>query len=145
MSKQLKNIPVSVILGAMNAEPDAITYILTYFKNYILCLSTRTITDDYGKECLYLDEDMRTRLEAKLICSIINNFKIRINSWYKGSAPPFVFEDFIPYKRIISNALIWAKIPIVLWKLNNLFIWYFTTTPYFQWYAKTIYWASTVQ
>lgn len=80
MSKQLKNIPVSVILGAMNAEPDAITYILTYFKNYILCLSTRTITDDYGKECLYLDEDMRTRLEAKLICSIINNFKIRINS-----------------------------------------------------------------
>lgn len=80
MSKQFKDIPISVILGAMNAEPEAITYILAYFKDYIRSLSARTLADDYGNEYLYVDEDMQTRLEAKLICSIINNFEIRTNT-----------------------------------------------------------------
>lgn len=76
MSKQFKDIPISIIRGAINAEPEAITYVLAYFKDYIRSLSTRTLTDNYGNEYLYVDEDMQTRLEEKLICSIINKFKI---------------------------------------------------------------------
>lgn len=78
MPKKLKLIPVSVVIGAMNAEPDAIQYVLTYFGGYINRLSTRKQCDAYGNEYVYMDEDIKTRLEAKLICSIINKFELQI-------------------------------------------------------------------
>lgn len=80
MPKQLNDIPVSVISGAMNAEPEAIAHVLSHFKDYIRSLSTRNLTDDYGNTYSYVDEDMQTRLETKLIFSIINHFKIRTDT-----------------------------------------------------------------
>ena len=32
--------------------------------------------DEYGNEHLYVDEDMRLRLEAKLLYSIVTGFKV---------------------------------------------------------------------
>lgn len=34
------------------------------------------VSDEYGNEHLYVDEDMRLRLEAKLLYSIVTGFKV---------------------------------------------------------------------
>lgn len=73
---ELNDIPVSIIYGAKKGEYEAITYILSHYSGYINKLSTRTVYNQNGEYSSYIDEDMRTRLEAKLICSIINDFKI---------------------------------------------------------------------
>ena len=47
------------------------------FGGYIKKLATRTLKDEYGNEYLYVDEDMRLRLESKLMKSIVSDFEIR--------------------------------------------------------------------
>ncbi len=74
---QLKEIPLSVIEGAVNGEIDALKYVLAHFRNYIRALATRKVYDDYGNERYYVDEDIVMRLENKLVYGIINSFKIR--------------------------------------------------------------------
>lgn len=39
-------------------------------------LAMRPMKDEYGNEHLYVDEDMRLRLEAKLLYSIVTGFKV---------------------------------------------------------------------
>ena len=63
MAGQVKPIPVPVILAAVSGE-------------YIRALATRPVKDEYGNEYLYVDEDMRLRLETKLIHSIVTSFKV---------------------------------------------------------------------
>lgn len=62
MAGQVKPIPVPVILAAVNGDEDA--------------LATRPLKDEYGNTYLYVDEDMRLRLETKLIHSIVTGFKV---------------------------------------------------------------------
>lgn len=45
-------------------------------KGYIRFLAMRPMKDEYGNEHLYVDEDMRLRLEAKLLYSIVTGFKV---------------------------------------------------------------------
>lgn len=71
-----EDIPISVIEGAVNGSNEAMEYILNHFKHYIRALSTRVITDEHGNKYCLVDEDMVSRLEAKLVFSIITGFEI---------------------------------------------------------------------
>lgn len=70
------DIPVPVIMAAIRGEPEAISYVLHHYQNYIRKLSMRTLKDEYGNEYLYVDSDMESRLQSKLIFSIVSDFKI---------------------------------------------------------------------
>ena len=76
MKKTLSDIPFSIIEKAINEDIEAIDYILAHYRNYIIRLSTRVARDENNKEYMYVDDDMRSRLESKLIYSIIKKFKI---------------------------------------------------------------------
>ena len=76
MKKTLSDIPFSIIEKAINEDIEAIDYILAHYRNYIIRLSTRVARDENNTDYMYVDDDMRSRLESKLIYSIIKNFKI---------------------------------------------------------------------
>ena len=77
MAKQFAAIPRSVIDGAVACNAEDLGFVLGYFGGYIKRLATRTLKDEYGNEYIYVDEDMRQRLESKLIASIVSEFEIR--------------------------------------------------------------------
>lgn len=72
----VKDIPLSVIESAVQGEDGSLKYVLSYFKNYINKLATIVTTNEYGEKYYYVDDDIVARLEAKLVFSIVNNFKI---------------------------------------------------------------------
>ena len=76
MKKTLSDITFSIIEKAINEDIEAIDYILAHYRNYIIRLSTRVARDENNNEYMYVDDDMRSRLESKLIYSIIKKFKI---------------------------------------------------------------------
>ena len=77
MAGDIKNaLPLSVILAAMEGNEEALAAVLDHYKGYIRYLAMRPLKDEYGNEYLCVDEDMRLRLEAKLIHSIVTGFKI---------------------------------------------------------------------
>ena len=76
MKKTLSDIPFSIIEKAINEDIEAIDYILAHYRNYIIRLSTRVARDENNNEYMYVDDDMRSRLENKLIYSITKKFKI---------------------------------------------------------------------
>ena len=76
MKKTLSDIPFSIIEKAINEDIEAIDYILAHYRNYIIRLSTRVARDENNNEYMYVDDDIRSRLENKLIYSIIKKFKI---------------------------------------------------------------------
>ena len=76
MKKTLSDIPFSIIEKAINEDIEAIDYILAHYRNYIIRLSTRVARDENNNEYMYVDDDMRSRLESKLIYSIIKKCKI---------------------------------------------------------------------
>ena len=76
MKKTLSDIPFSIIEKAINEDIEAIDYILAHYRNYIIRLSARVARDENNNEYMYVDDDMRSRLESKLIYSIIKKFKI---------------------------------------------------------------------
>ena len=76
MKKTLSDIPFSIIEKAINEDIEAIDYILAHYRNYIIRLSTRVARDENNNEYMYVDDDMRSRLESKLIYSIIKKFKM---------------------------------------------------------------------
>lgn len=76
MKKTLSDIPFSIIEKAINEDIEAIDYILAHYRNYIIRLSTRVARDENNNEYMYVDDDMCSRLESKLIYSIIKKFKI---------------------------------------------------------------------
>ena len=76
MAGRVKPIPVPVILAAVNGDEDALAAVVAHYQSYIRALATRPLKDDYGNTYLCVDEDMRLRLEAKLIHSIVTGFKV---------------------------------------------------------------------
>ena len=78
MAGQVKPIPVPVILAAVSGDTDAIAAVLAHYQNYIWALATRPLKDEYGNEYLCVDEEMRLRLETKLICGIVTGFHVAL-------------------------------------------------------------------
>ena len=67
-----KLIPYRVIVSAANGDVGAINAVLKHFAGYITILATKRLYDDYGNQYLYVDKDLRRRLETKLITAILS-------------------------------------------------------------------------
>lgn len=76
MRKNIKDIPLFIIEDAVKGEPYALQFVLSHFHSYIKTLSTKVLEDEQGNKYYYVDEDMVSRLEAKLVLGIVNNFVI---------------------------------------------------------------------
>lgn len=68
-------LPYPVIVAAVSGNVDAINTVLNHFEGYIAKLSTRTMYDEAGNPHLCVDEELRRRLETKLITKILT-FKV---------------------------------------------------------------------
>jgi hypothetical protein len=68
-------LPYPVIVSASQGDVLAMNVVLSHYEPYIAKLSMRTSIDDYGNPHLYVDEEMRSRLEAKLVEKILD-FKV---------------------------------------------------------------------
>ena len=64
-------LPYSIVEAAASGNVDAINAVLAHYERYISALSTRTLYDENGMPHLCVDEEMRRRLETKLITRII--------------------------------------------------------------------------
>ena len=63
-------LPFPVIVSAAGGDADAINYVLKYYGGYIAALSMRTLYDENGNPHLCIDDELRRRLETKLITNI---------------------------------------------------------------------------
>lgn len=68
-------LPFSVIAAATKGNVDAINMVLKHYEGYIARLSLRKLYDETGNSYMVVDEDMRRRLETKLITKILK-FKV---------------------------------------------------------------------
>ena len=64
-------IPYLVIAAAVGGNPEAVNRVVRHYSGYIAALSTRTSYDLDGFPRPQVDEDLRRRLETKLIISIL--------------------------------------------------------------------------
>ena len=74
MNYEEKRIPYETILAAKREEPSAIKEILAHYDTYINCHSCRILYDEYGVPYTYIDEDIKARIQSKLLQKVINDF-----------------------------------------------------------------------
>ena len=73
MSKRKSDlIPYPVIAAAVRGDPEAVNRVLDHYSGYIAALSTRTSYDPQGCPHSQVDDDLRRRLETKLILAILD-------------------------------------------------------------------------
>lgn len=60
-------LPYPVILAATKGDADAMKIVMQHYASYIAYLSTRKVRDEYGNTYYGIDEDMRERLQTKLM------------------------------------------------------------------------------
>ena len=68
-------LPFPVILAATKGAPDAMKIVLQHYQSYIAHLSMKKIRDENGNTYWGIDEDLRERLQTKLMQAVLN-FKI---------------------------------------------------------------------
>ena len=64
-------VPYPVILAATKGDPDAMNMVLQHFSGYIARLSMRKLYDERGNVYFGVDEDIRERLQAKLMLAVL--------------------------------------------------------------------------
>lgn len=67
-------ISYTTILAAKAGDAEAMSKILRHYAPYIAVHTKRPFYDEYGNYCELVDEDIRQRIEAKLLYQIINKF-----------------------------------------------------------------------
>ena len=60
-----------VILAASKGDPDAMKMVLQHLSGYIASLSMRKLYDERGNVYYGVDEDIRERLQARLMRAIL--------------------------------------------------------------------------
>lgn len=71
-NKQFNNLlPYWEIEKATTGDVDAVNRVLSHYSNYIYALSKRQLCDGFGNIVTAVDEEMRCRLETKLITKIL--------------------------------------------------------------------------
>ena len=73
---QARLLPYSVIEAAAGGDVEAINTVLRHYEAYIAKLSLRQFYDEYGNPRMGVDEEMRRRLETKLITKLLT-FRVR--------------------------------------------------------------------
>ncbi len=69
-----KLISYETILAAKAGDSEAMQTILKHYAPYIAAHSKRALFDEYGNRYEVVDEEIRQRIEAKLMSSIIFDF-----------------------------------------------------------------------
>lgn len=64
-------LPYETIEAATRGDITAINSVLAHFEGYIATLATRTLYDEHGCPCQYLDPELKRRLETKLIVRVL--------------------------------------------------------------------------
>ena len=64
-------LPYPVILAATRGDPDAMRIVIRHYASYIAYLSTRKVHNEYGNTYYGIDEDIRERLQAKLMQAVL--------------------------------------------------------------------------
>ena len=67
-------LPYPVILAATTGDPEAMRIVILHYASYIAYLSTRKVHDKYGNTYYGIDEDMRERLQAKLMRVVLQSY-----------------------------------------------------------------------
>ena len=65
-------LPFPVILAATKGDPDAMKIVLQHYQSYIAHLSIRKIRDERGNTYYGVDEDLRERLQSKLMRAVLS-------------------------------------------------------------------------
>lgn len=69
--KKGKVVPFPVIVAASKGDAEAVNQVLQHYEGYIISLSTRTLYDEFGNPHICVDENIRRRLQTKLIAAIL--------------------------------------------------------------------------
>ena len=64
-------VPYPVILAATKGDPDAMKMVLQHFSGYIARLSMRKLHDERGNVYFGVDEDIRERLQTRLVRAVL--------------------------------------------------------------------------
>ena len=70
-AKEPHLIPYPVIEAAISGDTDAVNEVIRHYSRYIAALCRRTGYDENGNYCTYIDENLRKKLETKLIIAIL--------------------------------------------------------------------------
>ena len=70
----IERIPYETIVAAKSGDSCAMHAVLQHYAAYIAAHSKRTLHDEYGNCYEFIDEDIRQRIEAKLMIQIIYKF-----------------------------------------------------------------------
>lgn len=72
--KGKKLIPYEVIVAAKSGGSEAMRQILRHYEPYIARCSQRTLYDEYGNQYWVVDEEIKNRIQAKLMYQLIYDF-----------------------------------------------------------------------
>lgn len=64
-------LPFPVIRLAAEGNIDAISAVLKHYEGYIAALATKQLYDESGTLHMFVDEELKRRLETKLITRIL--------------------------------------------------------------------------
>ena len=64
-------LPFPVISAAAKGDVEAVNKVLKHYAGYIAKLSMLQYSDENGSARMYVDEELRRRLETKLIAAIL--------------------------------------------------------------------------
>ena len=68
-------LPYPVIIAATKGDPEAMAIVVKHYESYIASLSMRKFHDERGNTYWGIDEDIRDRLQSRLMRAILS-FKI---------------------------------------------------------------------
>ncbi len=72
--KDKKLISYEVIVAAKGGDSEAMRRILRHYEPYIARCSQRTFYDEYGNRRQVVDEEIKSRIQAKLMYQLIYDF-----------------------------------------------------------------------
>lgn len=78
---QISNFPEKVLLpyedicAAVKGDPEALMAVLRHFAHYISAKSARTFYDENGRPYQDIDQELKQRIESKLIIQIVQKFR----------------------------------------------------------------------
>ena len=70
-SPEVALVPYPIILAATKGDPEAMKLVMQHFSGYIASLSMRKLYDERGNAYYGVDEDIRERLQAKLMRTVL--------------------------------------------------------------------------
>ena len=70
-SPEVALVPYPIILAATKGDPEAMKLVVQHFSGYIASLSMRKLYDERGNAYYGVDEDIRERLQTKLMRTVL--------------------------------------------------------------------------